>query len=66
MVVEDRVAVLTGTVASEHQKELIAGMLELEPGISSVDNRLIVAPATPPVASVRDSAPTRAFSAATD
>lgn len=65
MFVEDRVAVITGTVATERQKNLIGGMLELEPGISSVDNRLIVAPAaTLPAASLRDSASTRAFSAA--
>jgi hypothetical protein len=66
MVVADRVAVLTGTVATERQKELVAGMLMLEPGISSVDNQLIVAPTNPLDASVRDSSSMRAFSAATD
>ena len=45
MTVVDRVAVLTGTVDNQRQKELIGGLLKLEPGISSVDNRLIVRPA---------------------
>jgi hypothetical protein len=41
---EGRTMTLEGRVATEHQKALIAKMASLEPGVSDVDNRLIVDP----------------------
>jgi osmotically-inducible protein OsmY len=41
---EGRTAILTGTVASERDRELVAGLAMLEPGISSVQNDLRVGP----------------------
>ena len=44
--------VLTGVVASEHDRALIARLVSLEPGVGPIDNRLIVsAPAALPTAS---------------
>ncbi len=45
--VEGRVAVLTGTVQSEHGRDIAARLALLEPGISEVRNELIVDPAEP-------------------
>lgn len=39
---EGRTAVLTGSVASERDRELVAGLALLEPGISAVRNELVV------------------------
>jgi osmotically-inducible protein OsmY len=44
---EGRTAILTGTVASERDRELVAGLAMLEPGISAVQNNLVVG-ANPP------------------
>jgi hypothetical protein len=41
--------VLTGVVASEHDRALIAQMAALEPGVGSIENRLTVAPQEPPI-----------------
>jgi hypothetical protein len=41
---EGRIAVLTGQVASEHDRNLIGRLLLLEPGIADVRNELTVAP----------------------
>lgn len=40
---EGRTAILSGTVASERDRELVAGLAMLEPGISAVQNDLVVA-----------------------
>lgn len=42
--VEGRVAILRGTVATEHEKLLAEKLAMLEPGISEVKNDLVVAP----------------------
>lgn len=39
---ERRIVTLSGTVASDHQKQLVEKMISLEPGVSAVDNRLMV------------------------
>lgn len=39
---EGRTAVLTGTVANEHARDLAARLCLLEPGVSKVDNRLTI------------------------
>jgi hypothetical protein len=41
---EGRTMTLEGRVATEHQKALIAKMVSLEPGVSAVNNQLIVDP----------------------
>ena len=41
---DGRTLTLEGTVGSEHQRELAAKIASLEPGVSSVDNQLIVDP----------------------
>ncbi len=38
----DRTATLRGTVSSEHQRALLARLVSLEPGVSSVENLLTV------------------------
>jgi osmotically-inducible protein OsmY len=39
-----RTAVLTGSVATEHDREILARVLLLEPGVDAVENRLTVGP----------------------
>ena len=39
---EGRTAVLTGTVANEHARDLAARLCLLEPGVSKVENRLTI------------------------
>ena len=46
LVVKDRVATISGTVATERQRSLAASMLCFEPGIDAVQNEIAVA-ATP-------------------
>lgn len=41
---EGRTLTLEGTVASDHQKALVEKMISLEPGVSTIDNRLTVDP----------------------
>jgi len=56
----ERTAVLTGVVATEHQRDLAAQMAKLEPGVSSVRNELRVESATsdsPPAETPAPSAP---------
>ena len=44
LVVEDRVAIVSGTVATERQRNLVASMLRFEPGIDTVKNEIAVVP----------------------
>ena len=46
---EGRTAVLTGTVDTDHARDLAERLAMLEPGISDVRNELIVDPAAPKV-----------------
>jgi osmotically-inducible protein OsmY len=41
---DGRAMTLEGRVATEHQKALIEKMLSLEPGVSTIENRLVVDP----------------------
>lgn len=45
--IEGRTVVLRGSVATEHDRALAAQVVLLEPGVSSVDNQLVVASPTP-------------------
>ena len=47
LVVENRTAILVGTVATERQRNLAESMLRFEPGIDSVQNELIILPQEP-------------------
>ena len=47
MVMEGRTAVLTGTVKSDHAREVVERLALLEPGIEDVRNELIVSPDEP-------------------
>jgi len=42
--VQNRVAIVSGTVETEHQRRLVASMLRFEPGIDSVRNEITVVP----------------------
>ena len=44
LAIEDRTAVLSGTVATERDRKLIETMLRFEPGISTVKNEMTVVP----------------------
>ncbi|MCL2006377.1 MAG: BON domain-containing protein [Planctomycetaceae bacterium] len=44
LAVRDRTAIISGTVATERQRELIGSMLRFEPGIDAVNNELTVSP----------------------
>ena len=44
LVVEDRTAIISGTVTTERQRDLIATMLRFEPGISTIKNEITVVP----------------------
>jgi len=44
LVVEDRTAILSGTVATKRQRDLAESMLRFEPGIDAVRNNLTVVP----------------------
>lgn len=46
--IKESVVVLEGTVATKHESMLAAQMVAMEPGVLRVDNRLTVAPPTPP------------------
>ena len=43
LVVQDRVATVSGTVETERQRKLVESMLRFEPGINSVRNEITVA-----------------------
>jgi hypothetical protein len=43
LVIEDRTAIVSGTVATDRQRSLIETMLRFEPGIDAVQNRITVA-----------------------
>jgi osmotically-inducible protein OsmY len=45
---EGRTLTLEGKVATEHQRALVEKMVSLEPGVSSIDNRLTVETPLPP------------------
>ncbi len=47
VVVENRVATLRGSVATDHDRELAAQLVLLEPGVSEVVNELAVLPPSP-------------------
>jgi osmotically-inducible protein OsmY len=40
--IQDRTAILTGSVSSERERSLVEGLAMLEPGISAVQNNLVV------------------------
>jgi plasmid stability protein len=42
LVVKDRTAILSGTVATDRQRDLAESMLRFEPGIDVVQNEIIV------------------------
>ena len=44
LAVKDRTAIVSGTVETERQRSLVATMLRFEPGIDTVQNKLIVVP----------------------
>jgi len=44
LVVHDRVAIVSGTVATERQRDLAESMLRFEPGIDVVQNKITVVP----------------------
>ena len=44
---EGRIAVLRGEVPTQHERDLVARLVLLEPGIADVRNELTVSPATP-------------------
>ena len=44
IVVEDRTAIVSGTVSTERQRSLVESMLHFEPGIDAVQNKLTVIP----------------------
>jgi len=44
LVVKDRTAIVSGTVATERQRSLAEAMLRFEPGIDTVQNKLTVTP----------------------
>ena len=44
LVVNDRTAIVSGTVATERQRDLAEAMLRFEPGIDAVQNEITVAP----------------------
>ena len=44
---EGSTAVLTGTVATEHARDVLESLAMLEPGIAAVRNELLVNPAGP-------------------
>ena len=44
LTIEDRTALVSGTVTTERERELIATMLRFEPGIGAVKNEITVAP----------------------
>jgi len=44
LTVEDRTAVISGTVATEQERRLIENMLRFEPGISRIQNEIAVVP----------------------
>ena len=44
VVVKDRTAIVSGTVATERQRDIAAAMLRFEPGIDTVQNKITVAP----------------------
>jgi len=44
LTVEDRTAVISGTVATERERSLIESMLRFEPGISRIQNEIAVVP----------------------
>ena len=45
LVVQDRTAIVTGTVSTGDQRRLVESMLRFEPGIDTVKNEIIVTPA---------------------
>lgn len=46
--VNNRVAILRGNVGSEYARRLLEKVLKIEPGISQVDNKIVVAPQAEP------------------
>ena len=44
LVVQDRVAIVSGTVETERQRTLVETMLRFEPGINAIRNEITVAP----------------------
>jgi len=44
LVVNDRTAIISGTVATERQRDLAEAMLRFEPGIDTVQNEITIAP----------------------
>jgi len=44
LAVEDRTAIISGTVATERERKLIESMLRFEPGINTIKNEITVAP----------------------
>ena len=44
LVIDDRTAIVTVTVATERQRSLVESMLRFEPGIDAVQNRIVVSP----------------------
>ena len=44
LVVEDRVAIVSGTVETEHQRRQVELKLRFEPGIDAVENKITVVP----------------------
>jgi hypothetical protein len=51
LTMEGDTAVISGVAASEHERDVIAGLVEIEPGVRDVRNEMTVAtPATVPVA----------------
>jgi len=44
LVVQDRTAIISGTVATERERSLAESMLRFEPGIDAVENKLTITP----------------------
>ena len=44
LVVQDRTAIVSGTVATERQRSLIGSMLRFEPGIDTIQNDITIVP----------------------
>jgi len=44
LAIEDRAAIISGTVATERERKLIESMLRFEPGIGKIQNEITIAP----------------------